>query len=65
MVAENIVKRWQNVVRRAKEHKRKEFGLQADDAMKFYSEVDHSFLYSQAYLENCTGLQVAEALPAK
>lgn len=62
LILKSLTSRWQSVIRRAKEEKRKHFGRQAEDAHRFYVEPDHSFLYSQAYLQNSLGLSASAGM---
>lgn len=58
MTLKDVVKRWQDAISSARETKQRDFGKQAEDAMRFYGDADHSFLYSAAYQEQSLGLRV-------
>lgn len=53
-----ITQRWQAAIKSAKETKRRDFGLQAKDAMAFYGSADHSFLYTPEYQQDSLGLRI-------
>lgn len=60
IILQTLVSGWQTVIQRAQDRKKVLFGDQADDAMRFYAEADHGFMYSQAYMEQSLGLSLAE-----
>ncbi len=60
LTLKQITKRWQSAIKSAIRSKEEEFGEQAEDAMRFYANADHSFLYTQAYQETSTGLRVKD-----
>jgi len=60
IILQQLTTAWQAVIGRALDRKRDKFGRQADDAMRFLSEPDHAFMYSQAYMQNSIGLGVGE-----